>query len=249
MVERYHVAFVVLGLAIFGAVVLPRLLSDRPLSLPIIYVVGGYLLFALPPGVAPPDMVENSELVELLAELVVIIALMGAGLKIDRPFSWRGWSPTWRLLGVTMVLTIVGTVLLGRLVMGLHIATAVLLGAVIAPTDPVLASDIEAGEPLAEMEEEEMVADRSYTVVRGDTLWDISGSTLGYNDPYQWPLIYRANQNRIDDADLIYPGQTLTIEAEPSRSAVNAAIEHAKTRGAWELGPIEESDKAYLANN
>ncbi len=98
-------------------------------------------------------------------------------------------------------------------------------------------------------EEEEMAADRSYTVVRGDTLWDISGSTLGYNDPYQWPLIYRANQNRIDDADLIYPGQTLTIEAEPSRSAVNAAIEHAKTRGAWELGPIEESDKAYLANN
>lgn len=101
-----------------------------------------------------------------------------------------------------------------------------------------------------EMEmEEEMVADRSYTVVRGDTLWDISGSTLGYNDPYQWPLIYRANQNRIDDADLIYPGQTLTIEAEPSRSAVDAAIRHAKNRGAWELGPIEESDKAYLASN
>lgn len=91
--------------------------------------------------------------------------------------------------------------------------------------------------------------DRSYTVVRGDTLWDISASTLAYNDPYQWPLIYRANQDSIDDADLIHPGQRLTIEGNPSMSAVDAAIRHAKTRGAWELGPIEESDKAYLANN
>lgn len=98
-----------------------------------------------------------------------------------------------------------------------------------------------------EMEEED--ADSTYTVVRGDTLWDISGSTLAYNDPYQWPLIYRANQDKIDDADLIYPGQRLTIEGNPSSSAVDAAIRHAKTRGAWELGPIEESDKSYLANN
>jgi len=159
MVETYHVAFVIFGIAISAAVIGPRLLEDKPLSLPILYVVGGYVLFALPHGVTPPDMVGSSTLVERLTELVVIIALMGAGLKIDRPFSWGGWTTAWRLLGVTMVLTIGATVLLGWWVLGLQIATAVLLGAVIAPTDPVLASDIEAGQPLTNVEESEIEAE------------------------------------------------------------------------------------------
>ena len=154
MVDAYPVALVVIGLAIFGAVVLPRLLMHRPLSLPIIYVGAGFLIFVAPHGVTPPHMVENSTVVERLTELVVIIALMGAGLKIDRPFSWSGWGSTWRLLGITMPLTIAATTLLGWSVLGLAAATAVLLGAVIAPTDPVLAADIEAGPPLTEIEEE-----------------------------------------------------------------------------------------------
>jgi nucleoid-associated protein YgaU len=90
---------------------------------------------------------------------------------------------------------------------------------------------------------------RSYTVQSGDTLWGISGSSVGYNDPYQWPLIYRANSHKIDDADLIHPGQAFRIEANPSMSDVDNAISHAKTRGAWELGVVESSDKAYLSNN
>lgn len=101
----------------------------------------------------------------------------------------------------------------------------------------------------AQMQEEEEPMeepDRSYTVSRGDTLWGISGRSIGYSDPYQWPLIYRANTDVIDDADLIYPGQDLTIEADPSGQAVDAAIEHAKTRGEWSLGRVEDSDRRYL---
>jgi len=90
---------------------------------------------------------------------------------------------------------------------------------------------------------------RSYTVQNGDTLWGISGSSVGYNDPYQWPLIYRANSHKIDDADLIYPGQAFKIEANPGMSDVDNAINHAKTRGAWELGTVESSDREYLSNN
>jgi len=155
VVEPYHVGLVVLGLAIYGAVVLPRLLTDQPLSLPILYVASGFLIFSLPHGIAPPDMVADSTIVERLTELVVIVSLMGAGLKIDRPFSWRRWSTTWRLLGVVMPLTIGAAVLLGWGVLGLNLATAVLLGAVIAPTDPVLASGVEAEPPLTELEEAE----------------------------------------------------------------------------------------------
>jgi len=95
-------------------------------------------------------------------------------------------------------------------------------------------------------EEKKMPENRSYTVSRGDTLWGISGSSVGYNDPYQWPLIYRANADMINDPDLIYPGQDLTIEANPGADAVDAAIKHAKNRGEWSLGVVEESDKAYL---
>lgn len=87
----------------------------------------------------------------------------------------------------------------------------------------------------------------SYTVERGDNLWDISAKPSIYSNPYQWPLIYKANSDKIQDADLIYPGQNLAIDTNPSSSDVSAAIHHAKTRGAWSLGVTEDSDKAYLA--
>lgn len=86
----------------------------------------------------------------------------------------------------------------------------------------------------------------TYLVVRGDSLWKISGKPDIYNNPYHWPLIYKANRDKINDADLIQPGQELTIERGSSSADVDAAVEHAKTRGAWSLGVVEESDKAYL---
>lgn len=87
----------------------------------------------------------------------------------------------------------------------------------------------------------------SYTVQKGDNLWNISGKDSIYGDPYQWPLIYKANRSQIKDADLIHPGQDLSIDRSASSADVNAAVRHAKTRGAWAVGVVEESDKAYLA--
>jgi NhaP-type Na+/H+ or K+/H+ antiporter len=147
-------------LAGFGAVVLltawmPLLLKELPLSLPIIFVAIGLLLFLLPvPGVAPLPL-EHPEFTERATELVVIIALMGAGLKLDRPFSWASWRPTWRLLGPAMILSIAGIGLLAYFVLGLDLPTSVLLGAVLAPTDPVLASDVQVGPPNSGKPDEE----------------------------------------------------------------------------------------------
>ena len=89
-------------------------------------------------------------------------------------------------------------------------------------------------------------AGESYEVGPGDNLWNISGKPSVYADPYQWPLIYKANSDQIKDADLIYPGQVLMIDTAPSASDVDAAIQHAKMRGSWSLGVVEDSDKAYL---
>lgn len=85
-----------------------------------------------------------------------------------------------------------------------------------------------------------------YTVARGDSLWHISGKSSVYGNPYQWPLLYKANRSKIKDADLIFPGQQLTIDRKASDADIKAAVRHAKTRGTWSLGVVEDSDRAYL---
>lgn len=92
-----------------------------------------------------------------------------------------------------------------------------------------------------------IAASGQYSVNRGDNLWDISAKPGVYNNPYQWPLIYKANSGKIADADLIYPGQVFDINTNPSAADVSAAVTHAKSRGAWSIGVTEDSDKAYLA--
>src|SRR5215217_870297 len=147
-------------LAGFGALVLltawlPMVLREAPLSLPIVCVGIGSALFAIPglPGVTPHPQ-DYLPVVERLTELAVIIALMGAGLKIDRVLGWRSWIITWRLLGLSMPLTILCLALLAHPLLGLGAATALLLAAALAPTDPVLASDIQVGPPGSGEEDE-----------------------------------------------------------------------------------------------
>lgn len=86
-----------------------------------------------------------------------------------------------------------------------------------------------------------------YTVVPGDHLWGISSKVNVYGNPYEWPLIFRGNRNQIEDADLIFPGEVLWIEKNPSNADVDAAVRHARTRGRWELGVSEKSDREYVA--
>lgn len=102
----------------------------------------------------------------------------------------------------------------------------------------------------AAMEAEEAEPEMgSYEVRSGDSLWRISGMSNIYGDSYQWPLIYRANTDQINDPDLIHPGQELAIERNPSASAVDAAIDHARNRGEWTLGEPTSSDREYLRNH
>lgn len=178
----YEIGLLIVAIALFGTVVLPRLLEHRPLSFPIIYVGLGFVLFAFLPGTPVLDPVENSAVTERLTELVVIISLMGAGLKIDRPFSLKRWSATWRLLAVALPATAGIMAVLAWGVLGLLPATAILLGAVIAPTDPVLASGVEAGAPLTELEEEQ---DPQYEW--GTVRFSLT-SEAGFNDGLAFPL-------------------------------------------------------------
>jgi sodium/hydrogen antiporter len=153
--EPYDLVFLIAGLAALGAAVIPKLLSDRAVSFPLLYLLMGVAVFALPLGIDAPDPREHVELFERLAELAVIVALMGVGLKLDRRIGWRRWMTTWRLLGITMPLTIAAIFALGWGLGGLVPATALLVAASLAPTDPVLAADVEVPGPYA-MHEDEM---------------------------------------------------------------------------------------------
>lgn len=133
---------------------LPLALKRLPLSLPIICMAIGAGIFLLPAVSLRPMPLSFPAIAERFTEFVVIIALMGAGLKLDRPFSWRRWAVTWRLLGITMPLTIAAITLIGGWGLGLSWTAALLLGATLSPTDPVLASDIQVGPPRSGEEDE-----------------------------------------------------------------------------------------------
>jgi NhaP-type Na+/H+ or K+/H+ antiporter len=147
-------------LAGFGAVVLltawlPMLLRELPLSLPIFCVGLGAVIFSIPqvPGIAPHPQ-EHLAITERMTEFVVLVALMGAGLKLDRALAWATCALTWRLLGLAMPLTIAALAVLAQLLLGLGAAAAILLAAALAPTDPVLASDVQVGPPGEGLEDE-----------------------------------------------------------------------------------------------
>lgn len=133
---------------------LPLALRRLPLSLPIICIAIGGLVFSLPGVSLAPLPLRYPDIAERLTELIVIIALMGAGLKLDRVFQWRRWIVTWRLLLVTMPITIAAITAIGGWALGLPWVAALLLGACLAPTDPVLAADVQVGPPRSGEEDE-----------------------------------------------------------------------------------------------
>lgn len=142
----YAVLLLLTGLLALGAVALPVVLRERLVSYPIVVVAVGAVLGVVVPSPAF-DPLANGMLYERLSELAVIVALAGLGLSIDRRISWRGWATTWRLLGVAMPLTIAAAAVLGWWALGLLPAAALLFGAALAPTDPVLALDVQTGPP------------------------------------------------------------------------------------------------------
>jgi nucleoid-associated protein YgaU len=99
---------------------------------------------------------------------------------------------------------------------------------------------------LAPLVSEIQASSMQYQVASGDSLWSISGKQQVYNDPYRWPLIYKSNQGKIRDADLIYPGQLFLVARNPATHDVEAAVAHARSRGAWTVGVVEHSDRRYL---
>lgn len=171
--------FAVAGAGALLAAVLPRVVEGRPFSLPLVVMVSGVLLYLLPLRLPAPDPVASRPIVEHATEVCVIISLMGAGLAINRPVGRHRWASTWRLLGLAMPLTIGAVALAAYVLLGWPPAAALLLGAVLSPTDPVLASDVQVGEPSDDETDEDEVR---FSLT----------SEAGLNDGLAFPVVYAA---------------------------------------------------------
>lgn len=169
-------AYALAGLALLCAAVLPRLLSRWPVSPAIIFVGVGVMAAQLP-GLPPPTL--DPVVVEHLTEVCVIVALMGVGLALDRPLSLRGWGSTWRLLGIGMPLFIALGAVLAWGLLGVGVASALLLACALAPTDPVLASEVQVGEPSDDPDSE-------------DEVRFALSSEAGLNDGLAFPFVHAA---------------------------------------------------------
>ncbi|MFB9313714.1 cation:proton antiporter [Nocardioides plantarum] len=197
--------FLLAGACLLGAVALPALLHRYAVSPAMVLLLTGVVLGATPLAdslvIYVPD--EGDRLVvEHVTELTVIVALMGVGLAIDRPLdllrpsTWRRWSPTWRLLLVALPVTIGLVALLGWAAFGLAPATALLLGAVLSPTDPVLASDVQVGGPGSSIGDDEpdevpYAEDRTQVDLAGEVRFALT-SEAGLNDGLAFPFVHLA---------------------------------------------------------
>ena len=175
--DPYIVALTGSGLLIALVAWLPLALRRLPLSLPIVCLILGGLVFTIPSVGIAPSPIQHPYITERVTEFVVIIALMGAGLKIDRLFSIKHWVITWRLLLITMPLGIVAITFIGTWVLGLGVISALLLAASLAPTDPVLAADVQVGGPTEGGE---------------DTVRFALTSEAGLNDGFAFPFVHLA---------------------------------------------------------
>jgi NhaP-type Na+/H+ or K+/H+ antiporter len=146
--DLYIVHLLVIGVAALGMAWMPAFTKATRISYGLLYVaLGAAVYLALGSFLPLPDPISKNKTTVRLTEIVVIVSLMGSGLKIDRPFSFRNWRVPLRLVSITMLFSIVAVAVVAYYFLRLGLAAAMLLGAVLAPTDPVLAADVQVGAP------------------------------------------------------------------------------------------------------
>jgi sodium/hydrogen antiporter len=140
----------ILGLLVIGVLLLlvtlgSGAISRLPLSYALIYLVVGICLS--PYGFNVVQIRPGTEFLERASELVVLISLFSCGLKMSRPLHFRAWNSTIRLIGFLMPISIGAIAVLAHFVLRMDWSIAILLGAILAPTDPVLASEVQLYDP------------------------------------------------------------------------------------------------------
>lgn len=135
--------FLITGVLLVVVAVAASAVERLPLSLPVLYLGVGVLLGPWALGLLEPDPVADAALLERLTEVAVVVSLFGAGLKMRIPLTWRAWRVPVRLATLSMAVTVGLIALAAWALLGIDPGAAIVLGAVLAPTDPVLAAEVQ----------------------------------------------------------------------------------------------------------
>ncbi len=170
-IDIYILNLLVIGLLLLMVTLGSGWISRLPLSFALIYLVVGIILG--PYGFKLIQLKPDAQFLERLTEFVVIISVFGCGLKMNRPLKLWAWGITARLIGFLMPISIVAIAAVGHWLLGMGWGAAILLGAILAPTDPVLASEVQ----LSDIEDD-------------DELRFGLTSEGGLNDALAFPFVY-----------------------------------------------------------
>jgi NhaP-type Na+/H+ or K+/H+ antiporter len=123
------------------------MLSRMPVSTSMLYLLAGLALGPLGLALAAPDLVDHARLLEHLTEVIVLLSLFTSGMKMSVGLHDRRWFPPLRLALLSMLATVALIAAAGVVLLGLPLGAAVLLGGILAPTDPVLATEVQLDNP------------------------------------------------------------------------------------------------------
>lgn len=133
----------IIGVLLIVMVLSSALLKRLPLSTAMLYLTVGFTLGPAGLAILTPQPLAHADLLERVSEVAVLISLFSVGLKLGLPLSNRHWLLPLRLAFVSMTLTVGLIAAAGVLGLGLPLGAAILLGAILAPTDPVLAASVQ----------------------------------------------------------------------------------------------------------
>ncbi|BAY85265.1 sodium/hydrogen exchanger [Calothrix parasitica NIES-267] len=137
----YILILLAVGLLLLTVTLGSGWIARLPFSYAIIYLIVGILLGSQVTGLINLDI--STKALERITEMVVIISVFGCGLKMNRRLNLSAWNTTARLIGFVMPISIVALSAVARWILGMSWGAAILLGAILAPTDPVLASEVQ----------------------------------------------------------------------------------------------------------
>ncbi|UNU27569.1 sodium:proton antiporter [Microcoleus vaginatus HSN003] len=141
MVDIYILDLLAIGILLLTVTLGSGWISRFPVSYALIYLVVGIGLG--PYGSKLINLRPEAQFVERLTEFVVIVSLYSCGLKMNRPLKFWAWNSTARLIGFLMPISIFAVAAVAHWCVKLDWGPAILLGAILAPTDPVLASEVQ----------------------------------------------------------------------------------------------------------
>ena len=139
--------FLLVGLLMLARGLAVTTISRSPFTSAIVYLCVGILLGPSFLGIFRFDLWKQSALLEMLTQTALLISLFSAGIKMPVPFKLARWDAPLRLAWISMTLTVALVALFAWYVLHFPPGAAILLGGILAPTDPVLATDVQVRHP------------------------------------------------------------------------------------------------------